>query len=197
MSISSSFCQRHGSKDMASLTASARSAASRPSSTSGWSVATPKNTTSSWTSMTLLALDTCRRHSCLAVVASQLPILSGYWMRSMCSSNRNHVAWATSAASLSASLNSRVMAQISRSNCSTSRSQAQRSPAAAPSTSWAMSGAEALFLGRSATALPAGANSRSRPCSRRSAVGTCTVTPPPQGLWFAGRSIRTVCVRHC
>ena len=68
---------------------------------------------SSWLSTTLLRAARLRRHSFRAVAASQEPTRSGYSIRSMCSSNRSHVVWATSAASLSTSLNSAVMDQIS------------------------------------------------------------------------------------
>jgi hypothetical protein len=64
-------------------------------------------------SVTLLLAASWRRHSCRAVVASQLPIRSGYSILPMCSSNRSQVAWTTSAASVSRSLKSLVMAQIS------------------------------------------------------------------------------------
>ena len=62
---------------------------------------------------TLLRAARLRRHSFRAVAASQEPTRSGYSIRSMCSSSRSQVVWATSAASLSASLNSAVMDQMS------------------------------------------------------------------------------------
>src|SRR5215472_13291535 len=75
-----------------------------------------------------------RRHSRRAVIASHDAIRAGFSRRSMCSSRRSHVAWATSLASLSTSLKSRVMAQMSLEYCSTRRSHARRSPSAARRT---------------------------------------------------------------
>ena len=69
---------------------------------------------SSWLSTTLLRAARLRRHSFRAVAASQEPTRAGYSIRSMCSSSRSQVVWATSAASLSTSLNSPVIDQMSR-----------------------------------------------------------------------------------
>lgn len=141
MSISSICCHRTGRQDRASRTDWARSAASRRSSTSGSSAATPSSATSSWASTTRLRAARLRRHSLRAVAASQEPTRSGCSMRLMCSSSRIHVTWATSAASLSGSLKSLVMAQMSLEYWSTRRSHAHRSPTAARRTSCATSNA--------------------------------------------------------
>ena len=106
MSSSSSRCHRQGRRDIASRTTLARSSARRRSSISGPCDTAPLSSTSSWLGTTLLRAARQRRHSFRAVAASQDPTRSGYSIRSMCSSSRSQVVWATSAASLSTSLKS-------------------------------------------------------------------------------------------
>ena len=69
-----------------------------------------------------------RRHSFRAVAASQDPTRSACSIRSICSISRIQVVWNTSAASLSTSLKSLVIDQISRPYFSTRPSHAHGSP---------------------------------------------------------------------
>src|SRR5689334_3909880 len=91
----------------------------------------------------------------------------------MCSISRIHVVWKTSAASLSTSLKSLVIDQMSRPYLSTRPSQARGSPLAALRIS--------LVASRSATSAPATRGcSTANPSSTDSAIAVLVSTDPPE-----------------
>src|SRR5215831_7977392 len=99
----------------------------------------------------------------------------------MCSSSRSHVTWATSAASLSISLKSRVMDQMSRAYWSTSRCHARWSPPAARRTSPVVSRAATSCSGSAARSDAAAGSSAAAGSGAAAGPGIAVTVPPPSG----------------